>query len=54
MLQWGRNILVTEIGQDGLEIIVFYKLQWGRNILVTEIKYKRGLKAASTAASMGP
>ena len=36
-LQWGRNILVTEIAYAETFADRAKQLQWGRNILVTEI-----------------
>ena len=36
-LQWGRNIIVTEIPPSAAILAAFPKLQWGRNIIVTEM-----------------
>src|SRR5579875_833469 len=54
-LQWGRDLVIAEIGEEPFRAAINISLQWGRDLVIAEIHLlAESLHKAYPRASMGP
>src|SRR5579875_1985864 len=54
-LQWGRDLVIAEIGEEPFRAAINISLQWGRDLVIAEIHLlAESLHKAYRRASMGP